>query len=66
MTVPSWTIRLSDRSSGSDLASLLAPETNEVGFVVAHDDPGVRAADERTAIHQLIDCFNIATLLTLC
>ena len=29
-----------------DLASLLAPEPNEVRLVIAHDDAGVRAADE--------------------
>ncbi len=27
-------------------AALFAPEAEEGGFVVAHDDPGVRAADE--------------------
>ena len=29
-----------------DLAALLPPEAEQGGFVVAHDDPGVRAADE--------------------
>jgi hypothetical protein len=31
---------------GLGLAALLAPETDEGGLVVAHNDPGVRAADE--------------------
>jgi hypothetical protein len=31
---------------GLDLAALLAPEAVQGSFVVAHDDPGVRAADE--------------------
>ena len=33
-----------------DLAALLPPEPEQGGFVVAHDDPGVRAADEGAAI----------------
>ena len=33
-----------------DLAAFLPPEPNEIGFVVAHDDPGVRAADESIPI----------------
>jgi hypothetical protein len=32
------------------LAPLLAPEAQESRSVVAHDDPGVGAADERPAI----------------
>ena len=32
------------------LSSLLPPKPYERGFVVAHDDPGVRAADKRTAL----------------
>ena len=32
-----------------DLASLLAPKPDQGGFIVAHDDPGIRAADERAA-----------------
>ena len=31
-----------------DLAALLPPQPDQGGFVVAHDDPGVRAADEAT------------------
>ena len=33
-----------------DLAALLAPEAQQGGFVVAHDDPGVRAADKAAPI----------------
>ena len=29
-----------------DLASLLAPEPDQRGLVITHDDPGVRTADE--------------------
>ena len=29
-----------------DLAPLLPPEPEEGGLIIAHDDPGVRAADE--------------------
>src|SRR5437660_939867 len=32
------------------LSPLLAPELDQGRFVTTHDDPGVRAADERTAI----------------
>ena len=33
-----------------DLAALLPPQPDEGGFIIAHDDPGVRAADECPAI----------------
>ena len=33
-----------------DLAAFLPPEAEQGGLVVAHDDPGVRAADERAAV----------------
>ena len=46
---PSWTIRLPERSSGSTSPALLPPQPEQGGFVVAHDDPGVRAADEGAA-----------------
>ena len=32
------------------LAPLLAPQADQGGFIAAHDDPGVRAADERAAV----------------
>ena len=35
---------------GLNFAALLPPQPNEIGFVVAHDDPGVRAADESISI----------------
>ena len=35
-----------------DLAALLAPEPEEGGLVVAHDDPGIGAADEVATIRQ--------------
>jgi hypothetical protein len=45
---PSWTRRLPERSSGS--TSPLFPSKPEEGtFIIAHDDPGVRAADEVAA-----------------
>jgi hypothetical protein len=31
-----------------ELASLFLPEAEEGAFVAAHDDPGIRASDERT------------------
>ena len=33
-----------------DLAALFPPEAEQGAFVVAHDDPGVRAADEVAAV----------------
>ena len=35
---------------GLDLAALFPPQAEQGGFVVAHDDPGVRAADEAAPI----------------
>jgi hypothetical protein len=35
---------------GLDLAALFAPEADQGGFVIAHDDPGIRAADEVAAV----------------
>ena len=35
---------------GLDLAALFPPQPEQGGFVVAHDDPGVRAADEGAAV----------------
>ena len=32
-----------------DLAAFFPPEAEQGGFVIAHDDPGVRAADEVSA-----------------
>ena len=33
-----------------DLAALLPPQPHQGGLVIAHDDPGVRAADEVAAV----------------
>jgi hypothetical protein len=33
-----------------DLAPFLPPEAEEGGLIIAHDDPGVRAADEEAAV----------------
>jgi hypothetical protein len=33
-----------------DLTPLLTPKLNKGRFIVAHDDPGVRATDEITAV----------------
>ena len=33
---------------GLDLAALFPPQPEQGGLVVAHDDPGIRAADERS------------------
>ena len=35
---------------GIDLAALFPPKAEEGSFVIAHDDPGVRPADEGAAI----------------
>src|SRR5262249_4088192 len=37
---------------GLDVAALLAPQPEEGGFITAHNDPGVRAADEVTPIRR--------------
>src|SRR5262245_21059158 len=44
VVLPSCTMRLPDRSSGS-----ASPRPDQGGFIVAHDDPGVRAAEEVAA-----------------
>ena len=51
VATPSWTTRLSLRSSGSSLAALFLPQPDQRGFVRAHDDPCVRAAEELAAVH---------------
>jgi len=48
---PSWTMRLPERSSGFGFAALLSPEVEQGVFIVAHDDAGIRAADEGTSIN---------------
>jgi hypothetical protein len=41
------------------LAPFLAPEADQGGFIAAHDDPGVRAADERTALDKFAKLYCI-------
>src|SRR6266699_5788911 len=43
VALPSCTMRLPDRSSGSASPSLLPPKPDQGCLVTAHDDPGVRA-----------------------
>ena len=46
--------KLDDEVAGEvlrlDLAAFFPPKPQQGGLVVAHDDPGVRAADEGTAV----------------
>ena len=37
---------------GLDLATFLSPQPQKRGFVLAHDDPGIRTADEVAAIRR--------------
>ena len=51
-TIPSKvaeTSQVGGQVLGLGLAALLPPEADQGGFVVAHDDPGVRAADKGAA-----------------
>jgi len=43
-------MRLPERFLGLDLAALLPPQPVQSGFVLAHDYPRVRAADEGAAV----------------
>jgi len=36
---------------GRSLAAFLAPQADQCGLVAAHDDPGVRAANEAASAH---------------
>ena len=47
---------------GLNLAALFPPQPHQGGLIVAHDDPGVRAADEVAAI---VDCLNRAGMVSL-
>ena len=42
-----------------DFAALLPPQPQQGGFIIAHDDPGVGAADERAAI-RIRQCWHSA------
>src|SRR6516165_8521489 len=39
---------------GLRLAALLAPQPHQSGFIAAHDDPGVGATDESSAIQMVV------------
>jgi hypothetical protein len=49
------TAELDDQVAGQvlrlGLAPFLAPEAQQGGLVIPHDDPGVRATDEGAAVH---------------
>ena len=48
---------------GLDLPSLLAPQPNQPGLVVAHDDPGVRAAKKKRRADEIAaSSFSINTI----
>ena len=47
---------------GLDLAALLPPEAEEGSLVIAHDDPGIGAADKIAAIAR----FDLTVTLLLC
>ena len=51
---PSWTMRLPDEVLRLDLAAFLPPQPHQRRFIIAHDDPGVGAADEVTTVGR--DC----------
>ncbi len=53
MTSPSWTMRLPERSSGSSFAAFFPPQPQQGAFVLAHDDPGIGAADEVSPIQAI-------------
>ena len=48
------------------LASFLPPKAEEGAFSLAHDDPGVGAADEETSIELNVNCFDRRALLSPC
>src|SRR5262249_40183215 len=50
VAAPSCTMRFPEKVLRFGLASFLAPEANQGRFVAAHNDPRVRAADEKAAI----------------
>jgi hypothetical protein len=49
VTVPSWTKEVAGQILRLDLVALFPPQPKQGGPVIAHDDPGVRTADKRTA-----------------
>ena len=53
VTTPSWTMRLPERSSGSTSPRFSRHRRRSAAFVIAHDDPGVGAADEALAVSSI-------------
>jgi hypothetical protein len=52
---------------GFNLAALLLPEAEQGRLVLAHDDPGVRAADEPAPVPYRLACQRVQTILpTIC
>ena len=45
MTAPSWTMEVVGQVFGLDLAALFLPQPAQGRLVIAHDNPGIRAAD---------------------
>jgi hypothetical protein len=58
---PNWPIRTLERSSGVFFAALFPLEAQQGFFVLAHDDPGVGAADKVAVVgirsHPVIGTF---------
>ena len=50
VATPSWTTRLPRQILRLGLAALFLPEPDQRRLVRAHDDPGVRPADEVAAV----------------
>ena len=54
VTVPELHDEVAGEVLGLRLAALLAPEPDQGRLIAAHDDPGVRAADEGAAVEELV------------
>ena len=54
VTTPSWTIKVPRQVFGLDLTALFPPQSDQRRLIRAHDDPGVRAADEEPALGRLL------------
>ena len=46
-------MRFADKSSGSTSPRFFAPKPDQSGFVLAHDNPGIRAADEGAPVYSV-------------
>ena len=51
VTTPSWTMRLPERSSGSTSPRFSRHRRRSAVLVIAHDGPGIQAADELASIN---------------